>query len=88
MKLVQHRQKVALKQGNPLEANNGFEDIQFDLGKATIRPESYSILDNAAKIMISEQLPNAKFEIGGHTDSKGSMALNNKLFQSRADSCC
>ncbi|HMZ94577.1 MAG TPA: OmpA family protein [Chitinophagales bacterium] len=66
------------------EANTGFKDIQFDLGKATIRPESYSILDNAAKIMI-EQLPNAKFEIGGHTDSKGSAALNNKLSQSRAD---
>ncbi|HMW95373.1 MAG TPA: OmpA family protein [Chitinophagales bacterium] len=66
------------------EANSGFKDIQFDLGKATIRPESYSILDNAAKIMI-EQLPNAKFEIGGHTDSKGSAALNNKLSQSRAD---
>ena len=66
------------------EANSGFKDIQFDLGKATIRPESYSILDNAAKVMI-EQLPNAKFEIGGHTDSKGSAALNNKLSQSRAD---
>ncbi|HMV03202.1 MAG TPA: OmpA family protein [Chitinophagales bacterium] len=66
------------------EANSGFKDIQFDLGKSTIRPESFSILDNAAKVMI-EQLPNTKFEIAGHTDSKGSAALNNKLSQSRAN---
>jgi outer membrane protein OmpA-like peptidoglycan-associated protein len=65
------------------ELNFNFKNILFDLGKATIRPESNSILDNAAKVML-EELPNAQFYVDGHTDSKGSAATNKAISAERA----
>lgn len=67
------------------ELNFNLKNVLFDLGKATIRPESYAILDNAAKVM-NEQLPNATFYIDGHTDSKGSASANKTLSAARAKS--
>lgn len=58
--------------------------IYFDSGKATIRPESYPILDNAVKML--KQNPKVKIEIQGHTDSVGSATSNLNLSQSRAES--
>lgn len=61
--------------------------INFDVGKATIRPESYPILDRAAELIkrILADNPNVRIEIQGHTDSQGSFAFNMRLSQARAD---
>lgn len=61
------------------------EKIFFDTGKATIKPESYSILDETAAVM-KDHPEVKKVRIEGHTDSKGSPALNKKLSAARAAS--
>ena len=57
--------------------------INFDVGKATLKPESMGALNNIVKMM--QEHPELKFEVGGHTDSDGDDALNMKLSQDRAN---
>jgi outer membrane protein OmpA-like peptidoglycan-associated protein len=58
------------------------ENITFDTGKATIKPESDVVLASVAAILL--QYPALKIEIGGHTDNTGTKAKNMKLSESRA----
>ena len=57
--------------------------IYFDFNSAVIKPESYPVLDDAAKVLKAK--PNMKVEIGGHTDSIGSDSYNMKLSYQRAN---
>lgn len=57
--------------------------IHFESGKATITPDSYSILDEAAKVL--KDNPNLTVEIGGHTDSVGSDSYNMRLSFNRSN---
>ncbi|MBT8378676.1 MAG: OmpA family protein [Ignavibacteria bacterium] len=57
--------------------------VNFDFNKATLRPESYPILDNAAAILLSHD--DVRVEVQGHTDQIGSDKYNDKLSQKRAD---
>jgi OOP family OmpA-OmpF porin len=59
-------------------------NIYFDFNKATLRPESYPELNKVVKLM--DDYPTLKIEIGGHTDSVGTEAVNLKLSQDRAAS--
>jgi outer membrane protein OmpA-like peptidoglycan-associated protein len=56
--------------------------INFDTGKATIRPDSVKTLDDAAVALKS--IPEMKVEVAGHTDNIGSPESNQKLSQDRA----
>jgi len=58
--------------------------IYFDFNKSTIKPESYPVLDEAAKIL--KENPSIRVEIQGHTDSVGSDSYNQKLSEARAAS--
>lgn len=60
------------------------QQIHFEFNKATIRSESFPILDAVVQVLKD----NAKMtlEIQGHTDNVGSATYNQKLSQSRADS--
>jgi outer membrane protein OmpA-like peptidoglycan-associated protein/tetratricopeptide (TPR) repeat protein len=58
-------------------------NIFFDLGKATLRPESNYELDRLVKLM--QDVSSLKIEISGHTDNTGSASLNESLSQQRAD---
>ena len=60
------------------------EGIEFDTGKATIRPKSTATLDAAAKVLTD--YPTVRIEISGHTDDVGKHDKNVKLSQDRADS--
>ena len=60
------------------------QNIEFDTGKATIKPESYAVIDTVAKIL--QQYPTLAIEIGGHTDNTGTPEVNLPLSQARADS--
>ncbi|TET21533.1 MAG: hypothetical protein E3J71_09235 [Candidatus Stahlbacteria bacterium] len=60
-----------------------FRGINFETAKAVILPESYPILDEAAKIL--KENPTIRVEIGGHTDSRGSASYNQRLSQERAE---
>lgn len=57
-------------------------NIQFETGKATIKPVSYSILNEVANILKTYDYYNVN--IDGHTDNVGKADLNLKLSQARA----
>jgi outer membrane protein OmpA-like peptidoglycan-associated protein len=61
------------------------EKVQFQAGKATIRPESDKLLDDVANVM-KQHSEIKSVVIEGHTDTSGSAALNKRLSQARADS--
>jgi len=56
--------------------------IQFDSGKAILKPESFAVHDTVALIL--QQYPTLKIEIGGHTDNQGTAAKNQVLSDARA----
>lgn len=60
------------------------QNINFDVNKASIKPESFAVIDTVASILL--QYPTLEIEIGGHTDNSGSKALNDKLSDARAKS--
>lgn len=61
--------------------------VYFETAKAEIKPESYPILDDAAKTIhtVLSGNPDITIEVQGHTDSRGSDAYNQNLSQERAD---
>ncbi len=60
-----------------------FRNIYFDFNKATIRPESYPVLDSIAQLL--KENPSIIVEVAGHTDERGSYEYNMKLSQARAE---
>ncbi len=60
------------------------KNIFFEFGKATLKPESYTQLDNVVKFM--ENNEGLRLEISGHTDNIGSLKTNMRLSESRAKS--
>jgi OmpA-OmpF porin, OOP family len=59
--------------------------IEFDTGKATIKPVSFPILDEVYRLLkASPQIK--KVSIEGHTDSRGARDMNMKLSDDRAHS--
>lgn len=60
------------------------KNIYFDLGKATLKPESNTELDKVVKFM--QENADLKIEISGHTDNVGSEKSNTKLSEARAKS--
>ena len=59
------------------------ENIFFETGKATLKTESYPQLEQVLKFMNSN--PSVRMEISGHTDNTGSLNVNTRLSQSRAE---
>jgi len=57
-------------------------DILFDVGEATLKPETRIVLAKLAGILLI--MPDLKVAIEGHTDATGSAAYNLKLSQRRA----
>lgn len=60
------------------------ENIFFESGKATLKPESYQQLDQVVTFLQNNK--SIRLEISGHTDNTGSLKTNTKLSQSRAES--
>ncbi len=77
---------------NPFTVNLEFDppktfvldNVEFDFGKFTLRPSSYSALDDLVDYLNRKQ--NERIEIGGHTDNVGSDAKNLVLSLERAKS--
>jgi len=59
------------------------QNVNFETGKATIAPESYSVLDIVGQVLV--KWPGLKIEVGGHTDSRGQPAKNQALSEARAN---
>lgn len=64
--------------GQSIVLNNIF----FDTGAATLRPESFAELGILYKLMVDN--PSLKIEISGHTDNVGSASFNQRLSENRA----
>jgi outer membrane protein OmpA-like peptidoglycan-associated protein len=69
---------------NPLTSSteNILANIFFDLGKSTLRKESFIELKTLASFL--NRNPTLKIELGGHTDSRGNEADNLSLSTERA----
>lgn len=61
------------------------ENVLYDLGKATLRPESKVELNKI--VLFLNENPTIKVELSSHTDSRGSDKSNQVLSQKRAQSC-
>ncbi|HEY8937618.1 MAG TPA: OmpA family protein, partial [Cyclobacteriaceae bacterium] len=59
-------------------------DILFDVGKATIKPQSFTTINKIASFM--KEHPGISFSIEGHTDSDGDALSNQRLSEARAES--
>jgi len=68
------------KVGQSIQLNN----IYFEVGKANLNTAVSSDLDKLIRFLKDNSA--ARLEIQGHTDNAGSLNLNNKLSQSRANS--
>jgi outer membrane protein OmpA-like peptidoglycan-associated protein len=66
--------------GETIVLNNIF----FDVGAATLRPDSYVEIGVLFRLMTEN--PSLKIEISGHTDNVGSAAVNQRLSEQRARS--
>jgi len=56
--------------------------IRFDVGKATLKPESMGIINKVTQLM--QDHPELKFSVEGHTDSDGEDSSNLTLSEERA----
>lgn len=59
------------------------ENIYYDLGKSTLRPEAFPQLNELAKIMYDN--PQIIVELSSHTDCRGNNQSNMELSQKRAN---
>jgi peptidoglycan-associated lipoprotein len=69
----------------PVKAEIRFPAVLYDLGKATLRPESKDSLNFLYQTLIDN--PTIVIELQSHTDSRGSNTANQKLSEERAKSC-
>jgi outer membrane protein OmpA-like peptidoglycan-associated protein/Tol biopolymer transport system component len=71
------------KTTEPMNARMKFESVEFDNGKAEIKPEMYGDLNKIINFLYDNI--EFKLKISGHTDSQGSQALNLQLSKDRAE---
>ena len=62
-----------------------FPEVQYDLGKFELRPESKDSLDYLYQTLVDN--PTIIIELSAHTDSRGGNQSNETLSQNRAKSC-
>jgi len=72
-----HKQIVETDSGIQL-----LDPIQFDTGRSTIKPVSFSILDEVVDVLKSR--PEVRMGVYGNTDSKGAHDMNVRLSKDRA----
>lgn len=61
------------------------DNVQFATGKATLKAQSYSVLDQVAEVL--KKYPDYHLSISGHTDNVGTPSANQALSEERAASC-
>lgn len=66
----------------PVKKKIVLRGVNFDLDKATLRPDAVAILDEAAETLNAEAMVNVL--VIGHTDSSGTDAYNQNLSERRA----
>ncbi|ACU05921.1 MULTISPECIES: DUF6089 family protein [Pedobacter] len=76
-------EKIIITEADRKVVADAIKNLEFDLGKATIRQKSYATLNRVAELLIQK---NFSLKLAGHTDNTGSAALNMRLSKDRAES--
>nr|WP_068888068.1 OmpA family protein [Pedobacter panaciterrae] len=76
-------EKVIITEADRKVVADAIKNLEFDLGKATIRSKSYATLNRVAALLVEK---NFSLKLAGHTDNTGSAALNMRLSKERAES--
>lgn len=72
------------RSAQPITSRLQFSKIEFENGKAALRPEMFEDLDKIVNFLLDN--PDFKLKISGHTDSDGREEFNLELSQQRANS--
>lgn len=75
-------EKIIVTEEDRKVVDEAIANLEFDLGKATIRPSSYESLNKVAALLIEK---NFSLRLAGHTDNTGSMEVNMRLSKERAE---
>lgn len=75
-------QQVVVTEEDRRVVDEAIQNLEFDLGKATIRPTSHASLNKVAALLIEK---NFSLKLAGHTDNTGSMQTNMRLSKERAE---
>ncbi|MCY4780164.1 OmpA family protein [Sphingobacterium sp. UT-1RO-CII-1] len=76
-------EKIVVTEEDKKVVDEAIKNLEFDLGKATIRSSSFTSLDRVAALLIEK---NFSLKLAGHTDNTGSMSTNLRLSKERAES--
>ncbi|MBD1393262.1 OmpA family protein [Mucilaginibacter glaciei] len=76
------REKVIITEADRKVVGEAIKNLEFELGKATIKERSYETLNRVASLLKEK---NFSLKLAGHTDNTGSMALNLALSKDRAE---
>jgi OOP family OmpA-OmpF porin len=76
------KERVIVTAADRKVVDEAIKNLEFDLGKATIREKSFPTLDRVADLLVQK---NFSLKLAGHTDNSGSMALNLRLSKDRAE---
>ena len=76
------QEKVIITEADRKVVADAIKNLEFDLGKSTIRAKSYTTLNRVAALLIQK---NFSLKLAGHTDNSGSDALNMGLSKDRAE---
>lgn len=68
----------------PMPEKIVLEGVYFDTGSATIKQESYNVLDDNARTL--KRNKDVMVTVVGYTDNRGSLKLNERLSEARANS--
>ncbi|TFF37805.1 OmpA family protein [Mucilaginibacter psychrotolerans] len=74
--------KVIITEADRKVVGEAIRNLEFDLGKSTIKERSYATLNRVAGLLVEK---NFSLKLAGHTDNTGSMALNLSLSKDRAE---
>jgi len=75
-------EKVIITEADRKVVGDAIKNLEFDLGKATIKEKSYETLNRVAGLLVQK---NFSLKLAGHTDNSGSAAVNQKLSKDRAE---
>lgn len=75
-------EKVIITEEDRRVVRDAIKNLEFDLGKSTIRAKSFPTLNRVANLLVNK---NFSLKLAGHTDNTGSAELNMRLSKDRAE---
>ncbi len=80
---TQITERITVTEADRKIVKDAISNLEFDLGKSTIRDRSYPTLNRVAALLVEK---NFSLKLAGHTDITGSKELNMRLSKDRAES--